>query len=776
MDEMYQMLSQVDDDYLIGLSNKGIVKRAYKDLENAAVSIENEAEAASGAAKELTVFVDDVTCRLTLPIGESTCTCPSRSMCKHIVMAVIFAKEKFAGQATDKLEAAEDTLRNEAINGKIKTTDGNAEASDRNVKATDGIVKAAEENAKTADGTVRTADETVKTTDGTSQRNKRTADFSALLEYPLITIKKQIGISKLRTIYEHIAMENKASIEESSIVTVNLADEGMTVKLLVPPEYSTCSCHKKELCVHKGEAIIRYQLSKEKITADHIADIIAGEEEQGFDREAVSLLADKITDMLGEIISTGLARISPEHMESCERFAIMCHNLRLAEHEKKFRGLSEQLKLYFNRHASFRVERLLTDIAYIYGDMARISNMDGKALAEIAGRLRTEYTASKPLNLIGMGYRYFKSEAGYEGITVYFIEEHTGRFYTYTSARPMYYENKRTKKMTEKEGAPWGLPFSLEQLAQSRIHLSKCKVNDEGRLSSSQETIAEYIGVRTFDAEGIRKNSFYDFAHMFQKKFSPDWEKYAEERLVLVYPEAIEDAFFDNIRQQFFMLLKDSNGKYLKVRIAYSAEESYNIKYLERIYKQISDGKRKPACFLGSVYINDGELMLYPIEYYGDITGDETRDKTRDKTEQNTADGKTDAENKNTDNEADDYGSSSGSMSYRGIREQLDNCGNLMTHVFQSGMQAVSGQNINDIKQSAVTSMQYGMEKLSHMLKDLSSVMEDMKHSTGFSDNKELVPVFVSVNIYVAEALSKVKYDEIAGGIMEISDEAALRA
>ncbi len=759
MDEMYQMLSQVDDDYLIGLSNKGIVKRAYKDLENAAVSIENEAEAAGGAAKELTVFVDDVTCRLTLPIGESTCTCPSRSMCKHIVMAVTFAKEKFAGQAADKLEAAE------VAEGIVKAADGNAEAADGTVEAAGETEKTADGKTKTTDGNdeaaeenAKATDETVKTTDGTLQRNKRTADFSALLEYPLITIKKQIGISKLRTIYEHIAMENKAFIEESSIVTVNLADEGMTVKLLVPPEYSTCSCHKKELCVHKGEAIIRYQLSKEKITADHIADIIAGEEEQGFDREAVSLLADKIMDMLGEIISTGLARISPEHMDSCERFAIMCHNLRLAEHEKKFRSLSEQLKLYFNRHASFRVERLLTDIAYIYGDMAHISNMDGKALAEVAGRLRTEYAVSKPLNLIGMGYRYFKSEAGYEGITVYFIEEHTGRFYTYTSARPMYYENKRTKKMTEKEGAPWGLPFSLEQLAQSRIHLSKCKVNDEGRLSSSQETVAEYIGVRTFDAEGIRKNSFYDFAHMFQKKFSPDWEKYAEERLVLVYPEAIEDAFFDNIRQQFFMLLKDSNGKYLKVRIAYSVEESYNIKYLERIYKQISDGKRKPACFLGIVYINDGELMLYPIEYYGDITGDETRDKTEEKTAgKDIGDGKKDMD----------------SMSYRGIREQLDNCGNLMTHVFQSGMQAVSGQTINDIKQSTVTSMQYGMEQLSHMLKDLSSAMEDMKHSTGCSDNKELVPVFVSVNIYVAEALSKVKYDEIAGGIMEISDEAA---
>lgn len=759
MDEMYQMLSQVDDDYLIGLSNKGIVKRAYKDLENAAVSVENEAAAVDDAAKELTIFVDDVTCRLTLPIGESTCTCPSRSMCKHIVMAVIFAKGKFAGQTSDKLEAAEDASYNEIINGK-----------EGNVKAAEETVKVTEETAEATDGTVRTADGTIKVTDRNSQRQKKTADFTELLEYSLSAIKKQLGISKLRTIYEHIVMENKVSIEESSIVTVSLADEGMTVKLLVPPEYSTCSCHKKELCVHKGEAMLRYQLAKKKITIDGIADIIANEDEQGFDYEAVSLLADKIMDMLGEIISTGLARISPEHMESCERFAIMCHNLRLAEPEKKFRGFSDQLKLYFNRHASFRVERLLSDIAYIYGDMKRISKPDAKALSEIAGRLRTEYAASKPLNLIGMGYRYFKSGAGYEGITVYFIEEHTGRFYTYTSARPMYYENKRTKKMTEKEEAPWGLPFSLEQLAQSRIHLSKCKVNSEGRLSSSQETVAEYLGVRTFDAEGIRKNSFYDFAGMFQKKFSPDWEKYMEERLVLVYPEAIENAFFDNIRQQFFMLLKDSNGKYLKVRIAYSSEESYNIRYLERIYKHISDGKRKPACFLGTVYINDGELMLYPIEYYGDITRDKARDETGHKTDEDKKAkyGKTDMENKNTDNEADDYGSSSGGTSYKGIREQLDNCRNLMTHVFQSGMQAVSGQTISDIKKNAVTAMQYGMEKLSHMLNTLASAMEDRKHSMSLSDNKELVSVFVNVNIYITEALSKVKYDEIAKTVMEM--------
>ena len=33
MDEWRERLAGIDDDYLIGISNKGIVKRAYKDME-----------------------------------------------------------------------------------------------------------------------------------------------------------------------------------------------------------------------------------------------------------------------------------------------------------------------------------------------------------------------------------------------------------------------------------------------------------------------------------------------------------------------------------------------------------------------------------------------------------------------------------------------------------------------------------------------------------------------------------------------------------------------
>ena len=39
LSELINFLSSVDDDYLIGLSNKGIVKRSYKELEKDSVEL-----------------------------------------------------------------------------------------------------------------------------------------------------------------------------------------------------------------------------------------------------------------------------------------------------------------------------------------------------------------------------------------------------------------------------------------------------------------------------------------------------------------------------------------------------------------------------------------------------------------------------------------------------------------------------------------------------------------------------------------------------------------
>lgn len=91
-DRLMAMIKDVDDDYLIGLSNKGTVKRAYKDLDQEMPVVTWEEEGAKVALKE-------ETCVIRMPLGESTCSCPSRSVCRHMITAILWLKKEASQNA-----------------------------------------------------------------------------------------------------------------------------------------------------------------------------------------------------------------------------------------------------------------------------------------------------------------------------------------------------------------------------------------------------------------------------------------------------------------------------------------------------------------------------------------------------------------------------------------------------------------------------------------------------------------------------------------------------
>lgn len=96
-------LPAADDDYLIGLANKGIVNRAKKDL-------------AALGQPEITVDGDtvgmrigDVRCSIKAPLGESVCSCPSSSMCRHRIAAILWLRERYEAEA--KAETAGEPVK-----------------------------------------------------------------------------------------------------------------------------------------------------------------------------------------------------------------------------------------------------------------------------------------------------------------------------------------------------------------------------------------------------------------------------------------------------------------------------------------------------------------------------------------------------------------------------------------------------------------------------------------------------------------------------------------
>lgn len=628
MSERKNYFFTIDDDYLVGLSNKGIVKRSYKDLENVTVDIAENDEC-------INVSIEDVSCKLYVPLGDSKCSCPSRSMCKHIVMGAIAVKRKYeSGEIGD---VDEPYGSQPGIEGADEQLVDLTETTEQVSSSVGYVTKPGQETQQVIDAKI-------------SQERS----FSELDSYTLDQIKKQLGASAFRKVCQRMRVAEAPDITITSVVTVSFADTDTIVKLLEPVAYSTCSCHKKELCSHKAEAIIAYQLHKGILTKDMLDSYYEGTDNPEFDIDEIKELIVSMKQLLGEVIFTGLARISPDMADSCERMAIMCHNGRLANFESDFRRLSERLNKYFKRHASSDVVALMHFVCEMYGNTIKLENIvenmskemsdpvpDNRTkqdidktvkshteqmvnvdrLQQIAGKLRSEYQLSKPLSLMGMGMRHFVSQAGFEGETVYFIEEDSGEWYTFTNARPTIYDNRASRGVSSHSAAPWGLNCSLDTLSEHRIRLTNGRVSVDNRLSSTSEAVAELVGNRDLNHEMLEAHIYSEFGQLFSEVFGDHWFENEDENreinhLAVVRPAAVLEADFDNIRQAFYMRLVDGYGQSLFIKMTYSKEDKYIINHLERLHRRIKEGRRGVPDFFGRLYIEDGELRMYPIEYY----------------------------------------------------------------------------------------------------------------------------------------------------------------
>ena len=188
-------LLEADDDYLAGLSNKGTLNRGKKDLQTLSPVLSVQGE-------ELRVELGGETCVLRAPLGNSECTCPSHSVCRHLVSAILCAKAQLA----------ETEPEDNAPGG------GEQEADDP-------VPDPAEQEASVP-----------------------SPDFTPLLDYPIETLRCAIGSSRFLRFAARLAEDGTPSVEETSIVTVQLPWESAVVRLLIPLEHSSCTCHSRGNC------------------------------------------------------------------------------------------------------------------------------------------------------------------------------------------------------------------------------------------------------------------------------------------------------------------------------------------------------------------------------------------------------------------------------------------------------------------------------------------------------------------------------------------------
>ena len=95
-----QFIPYANEAFLVTLANKGLYKRALKDLETT-----GQVEL-TVADVHLQVQLDEITVSLNPNISQSSCSCPSKTVCKHILMGILIAADYAAKEVEEKTEEA----------------------------------------------------------------------------------------------------------------------------------------------------------------------------------------------------------------------------------------------------------------------------------------------------------------------------------------------------------------------------------------------------------------------------------------------------------------------------------------------------------------------------------------------------------------------------------------------------------------------------------------------------------------------------------------------
>lgn len=744
MADWRQSLAGVDEDYLVGISNKGIVKRAYKDMEAEGSEAQAAVADLDWDAQELTVAAGGETVTIRFPLGESQCSCPSRSICRHVVMAVLMVQRAVSGNDGDET----------------------GECDNQNAVKVESGVSCDHHEEKSEGGGGDCQDTKQADSDSLGQ-----LVWQEILAQPRKPLLRALGSKGLRRLVTAIEAENMPQVERGTVVRMQLPGQDMTVKLLSPLEYSTCTCHKKELCSHKAEAILWCQYLEKQLTAQELAGEL--EQEPSFDMQELQDAAGQVKDCLEHLLETGLARSSAEQAQELERLAILCHNAGLPGWEGDIRALAEGYEKYLRRAAGQTMEKLAGQLQRLYGKTVQLGRLVDEALSNagsvipriqtLAGEFRSEYLPVGDLELTGITMEHFVSDSGYEGDTIYFLEIATGTWYTYTNARPTFYEGKRRGGYQEKASAPWGVPLSLESLASVRLQLRGAKCDAGGRLSSTQETRGEILGKSELTAAKLEGWYYREYDRLFAEQIPEPGKKDRSgyPRLVFVQAARFEQGRFNEITQKLELPIWDEAGRRVLVELPYSKRDEDSIRYLERMKK-----KQQP-CFLGRVYLRGSQICLYPVDLMERQELEESDSAGEagsfwEKLFPGKKAGGGDEPSKDMHGDVPQDRGSEGAgydiVACQALQSYLEEVSWLLQEIYQVGSATVQDSTLEALRRAEKQAAGYGMTTLSDWLRQLEEQMSQSRHRLRRQPS-EIMDIFCRLWQYVQLCRQRTAYD-----------------
>jgi len=339
------------------------------------------------------------------------------------------------------------------------------------------------------------------------------------------------------------------------------------------------------------------------------------------DRQRVAELAGKL---LRSVAATGIAHPSTRIVERFQTASVAADAARFPRLSRLLNSIADDARLQIARDAVADPTRMMQRIVVAHALAAAAANPDNAERIDLFGRPRTNYTPAAKLQLHGVGAYGWRTASGYEGLTTLFWDDDAKRFLTATSARGEGQTRGFSVGQAYHEGMGWSGGRDVREMCRHVIRLTHAKVNAEGRLSSSENcaaTLVDSTRPNELDFGGHDVNRWDQLAEIARQS-QPLGLRLPDSRAayVVLRPAQWGERWFDELEQAFVWQLHDQRGAAIELRIPWTHMDEESIAFLE----SLKVDRDKLVGVLGRLEVRNNRISVYPFSAFseGTIQGD----------------------------------------------------------------------------------------------------------------------------------------------------------
>lgn len=542
--KLKRILASFDEAGLVALANKGLVRRAQKDLEAGGLASE-ETDAA--------IVVRGPDWTVTMPASGPTQASDSTKatgITRQILMATIYLRDHWSPVETT---AAVGTAQLPPAPPKGRKKKAAA--------ATPGppVVDEAE-----------------------SLRH-------SLLDLRIEDLETWAGKTLLREAVFLVRSGMAVEIEKHAGLTIRLV--GQEVEARVLPDQSKSSGKLLDSILTTAPrsqqqrwvlvAVLALQQSCGR--SIELPDATAPVEVDGAPQTRPQLLGN-VAELLAGMVATGLAHPSQRMVERLFTLSISAGALNLPRLGRLLRALADDVSLVLSREAAADTGRLFDRLCFAHALSRALAVPQPAAL--LLGRHRTQYDPAGDLQLAGVGAFPWQTASGYEGITVLFWDTASKRFLTWTTSRPT--GNLGTFGMAQafRHETIWS-GGSPDQLCRSRFTLQQARLNPVGRLSGAQSS--SVAGTTPTDPAQLdlagRSFTNWNALRQYARGTYPLGldERNPLDRIVMLQPARWGERVFDELQQRLVWAISDEQGNTIPLILPWTGVNESAIEFLEAV-------------------------------------------------------------------------------------------------------------------------------------------------------------------------------------------------